>query len=746
MRAVSTSAGARKRSEVAIVVGLFLLALTLQLAILTNSTVYMDEGFVLHTAAEINRGKVLYRDIIIPAPGPGAFHLLAWIFRLGGTSFGAARLTSAVMSSAMPVLLYVLARGASSRWAALLVGLAFPAYRIWAFPHWAFFHYATCAAFFVTLAYTLVLAALRRPRPILVALAGAAGGVAFLCKQDIGATSALGLAIAVYLLFGREHRRAAIAALATGAVAAVVPVVCFYAAEGALASLVEQTIRMPLRGAAEFEYLELPGLLPLFHQDPSFREHIGQYIPGLVHALYWDRITQSALYRDTALFDAGLKLAYYLPFALLGMSAVLVGASWLPRSARSTAGARRRAATLQVILAATALAAFSPPRDWIHLLVLSYPCLLLAGWLLDRTTATLGSRARRWALWTATAGVIAALIVTVKLTHDLRCHYDTGVATPAGMVFLTRSDAPVLRDMLGHIAATTSPADPVDVLPYYPAIQFLARRTTAMRSYIFWPVRPHGNTDQHFIDELEASRPPTIIYSVSQFAYLGPFRKNFPDLFAYLVDHYEIIRTFTPREAWGPVFCALRPTGRRAPPLVDLASRLDEATVSVLGPEGRRTLAGPERAGVVGRALWPFRHVVYARPTHRGATVITFRLEMSTRAHLHFAYGLNPDRWVSFTPAAVTFTVKAAVTGGEDQTVFSATVDPQRQPADREWREADIDLTQFSGKEVHLSLHTATDGPAGEDADLAGWAEPRLVGEDHPVRDVPHDGSGPHPL
>jgi hypothetical protein len=94
---------------------------------------------------------------------------------------------------------------------------------------------------------------------------------------------------------------------------------------------------------------------------------------------------------------------------------------------------------------------------------------------------------------------------------------------------------------------------------------------------------------------------------------------------------------------------------------------------------------------------------------------------------LRFGYGLNPDDWVSFTPAAVTFAVAAAPVGGTERTLFSATVDPQRHPAEREWREADIDLGAFAGMEIALLFSTATDGPAGERPDLAGWAEPRVV-------------------
>jgi hypothetical protein len=119
--------------------------------------------------------------------------------------------------------------------------------------------------------------------------------------------------------------------------------------------------------------------------------------------------------------------------------------------------------------------------------------------------------------------------------------------------------------------------------------------------------------------------------------------------------------------------------------------------------------------------------VLYERPTRGGATSVAFRLAVPPGAHLRFGYGLDPDQWVTFTPAAVTFTVTAATAGSEPQRLFGATVDAQRRPAERAWREADVDLTAFGGTEVVLTLLTTTDGPAGERADLAGWAEPGLV-------------------
>ena len=103
------------RRDAALSLALFALALALQLPIALRWVSYADEGRVLQAAAEIDRGKVLYRDVIMPDPGPGVFYLLAGLLRATGPSLTAARLAIAALSSAMPGLLYLIARGAMPR-------------------------------------------------------------------------------------------------------------------------------------------------------------------------------------------------------------------------------------------------------------------------------------------------------------------------------------------------------------------------------------------------------------------------------------------------------------------------------------------------------------------------------------------------------------------------------------------------------------------------------------------------------
>jgi hypothetical protein len=695
----------------------------LQLPVLAAGPVWVDEGFVLQTAAEIARGKVLFRDVISPLPGPFAFYLLAGVFELTGPSFGASRVLMAAMSSAVAGLVYLLARGATGRAAAFLAGAAFLACRTWAYPHWLMYHYATCAGLLAAAAWALAAAALARGRGGFALLAGVATGAALLAKQDVGGVTLVGLAVAA-LVLGGPRRLALAAAGAVGAALVVVPALLALAYAGALADFWDQAVMTAFRGFAQFPYIGRPSPWPLFAQDPFLRSRLGEYSPGVAHALYWDAFTSSRLFRDTALYDAALKVVFWAPVVALAAAALGVAASWR-RPVAPPAAARRRHATLLVLYAATTQAAFNPPRDWLHLLVLYHPTLLLGALLADAAARRLRPGLRRAWIALLGAAVLAMLAVAVRVTRDFGRHYGTPVATAAGTVRVSAADAPMLRDLLAYVAARTGPADPLPVIPYYPLVSFLADRTAGMRSFIFWPVRAAGDSDARLIEDVRRSRPDVVVYSPSQYGHLGRFGENFPALFRHLVERYDLVRTFSAASPWGIVFTALAPEPPRGAPRVDLAARLDEATVH--GPGGGAALAGERRAAVAGRALWPFRRVVYQRPGLGAPTAIAFRLQPPAGAELRFGWGFNPDAWVTFAPAAVDLAVGVAAAGAPERLAFAETVDAQRRPEERRWREAAIALGDAAGAEVVVTFYARTDAPAGERSDLVGWAEPRIV-------------------
>ena len=717
------------RRDAALALALSALALALQLPIALRWVNYTDEGRVLQAAAEIDRGKVLYRDVIMPDPGPGVFYLLAGLLRATGPSLTAARLAIAALSSAMAGLLYLIARGAMPRWPALLAGLGFVPLRMLAFPVWHGFHYASCGAFLVTLAFALLLVGLRRARPGLVAVAGAVGGLGFVTRQDLGAASLLALLIATALVAERPARRASVVGLAVGAGLVVLGVVTFFTAQDALGPLVQQTVLTPLagrsRGVGAWSYQQMPALRPFLAQDPVLRASLLWYAPSIVGTLYWDALVGSRVFQQTGLVDAAVKSAFVLPAALVVLGALATAAGWLRQPATAEAARRRRGALLVVLLGAAALAAFNPPHDWYHLAAIAFPVPLLAALVIDR----MPGRTRRPALVLATACALAALAVTVRVHRDLRRQYDTPVRTHAGTVWLAAADARPLADLLAYVDAQLRPEDPLPVFPYFPIVQFLAARPAGTSTFFIWPERPPDDTDERLVAELEAARPRLVVYSPTQpETLLRHLRDNAPGLFAYLVDHYRIVRSFVPDRP-GVVFTALAPHTPE-PALFDLAALLDQAAVRVARDGTSREVTGNERAAIAGVDLWPFRRVIYARPTFGGTTTLAFPLRLPAGSHLRFGYGINLDRWSSPPAAAITFRVSVVTGDGTERELWRATVDPGRRPPERDWQEEDLDLAGLGSRDVTLLLATSTDARAGEVRDLAAWAEPRVVRPD----------------
>src|SRR6266480_4765410 len=89
-----------RRREALLTASVGLAAVAIQLPIFDRWLALLDEGYLLELADEVNRGKLLYRDVYVDAPLPGAFYAMAAWFRVAGTSIWSARLLAvAVLAS-----------------------------------------------------------------------------------------------------------------------------------------------------------------------------------------------------------------------------------------------------------------------------------------------------------------------------------------------------------------------------------------------------------------------------------------------------------------------------------------------------------------------------------------------------------------------------------------------------------------------------------------------------------------------
>jgi hypothetical protein len=305
----------------------------------------------------------------------------------------------------------------------------------------------------------------------------------------------------------------------------------------------------------------------------------------------------------------------------------------------------------------------------------------------------------------ARAGLALAIVLltaaSLDLVGTLRRTITWPLASARAGVRVDVHNGPLVDDVLAWIAANAPPGEPVSVYPMQPMISFLAGREVAANFQVIWPVQG-ADRDRKIIADLERRRPHAIVYSLVGWEHLGSFRDNAPALWRYLVEHYELARTFA-RERWGPMFSGLirRETPATGWPLLDAFA------------------ASPELV----RTQWPFAEVVAARigtPAARHPAAVRLHVP-EAGGTLAFRFGINPDRWL--WAAGGPFTFEITVDG---RTEFRATLDPAGRLEDRRWMDGRIDLRAWAGRDVTVALAVTSPLPPPGVPDTAGWSEIRV--------------------
>ena len=499
-----------------------------------------------------------------------------------------------------------------------------------------------------------------------------------------------------------------------GGAAVVLPYLGRFAWNGALGDMIQQTVVFPFSVMSSFSYPRLPELWPLFGQDAALRTEIGNYFPSILATLWWNDcpgcwatgLGRGALYRHTAFWDVTLKLIFWAPVLATAIAAVV----WIPAALRERRrggiGDEARGRILVLALAIGFLLAFNPPRDWVHLMMIYPPSLVVAAALAHQAVQSL-PRTAAFAVRTLLVGAVGALLlVTIALMADLRRRVDHWIAAPRGQVYADRLNGPLIDEVLAWVDREVPPGMPLPVYPTQPALTFLAGRTTVAGYYVIWPMQA-PDRDGRILAELERRGVDHILFSVSQWHHLRSFQENAGELFAALVDGWKIDAVFT-REPNGPILLALGRRGPGAPatPLREVAS----------GADLRWT-------------RWPFSDVLthpVGTPGEPGPLRIDVRVPRD-RPVLETAIGMNPDRWLGAPTGPLTFRATLERPGGGTETLLERTIDPRSDVSARRWLPVTIDLGRYAGATVTLELSVQASGAREEAVDLAGWAEPRFV-------------------
>jgi hypothetical protein len=150
----------------------------------------VDEGYFLDLGQRVLNGALPYRDFTTYYT-PGIFYLFAAAFKLFGTNLLVIRYLMAVLRGLCALLLYALTRRVAPwplAWLPFVLIFLFDAWPIETEPHPSWPSLVACL-------FTMecVVRHLRTRRLYWLALAGAAAGLAYYFKQNIGAFTAIGL-------------------------------------------------------------------------------------------------------------------------------------------------------------------------------------------------------------------------------------------------------------------------------------------------------------------------------------------------------------------------------------------------------------------------------------------------------------------------------------------------------------------------------------------------------------------------
>lgn len=718
--------------------------LSYQLPVFDRWFSYMDEGHILLYADIIAQGGELYRDATV-YPLPGAFYLLAALFRIFEPSIWLGRVVVVIEFAVLAGLAFRLMLAMTSwRLALWSLPLLF-LYRVWAFPHWHMYSYSSTSLLLIVVALVLLLRYASGRSLLALGLAGLASGLAVLCKQDYGAAGGVALTILLGVTLATTPARStggagrAIAVFFAPALAVGAATALHFLRQGLLGEMLRQTVLGHLRGIGSFEYSTLPSLLPVFSQDPALRDGLAAlvYAPSIMFTVDWGPWQQSWLYRETVLWEIALKLFFFGPYLLAA-----AGAARLWRHRGEAGDARRRDSYLHEVgvfgLGALLLLSFNlnRPQDFAHLGILYFPWLLLGPvyvrGLCDRLRA-LRPIAARLAAAVVLLPLVALLAYSTALLWQLRERHDTPLAAPRGGILVVDHEARMLNGLVAYVQAETRPREAIAVLPYFPILPFLAdRRGPHRASYIIWPVPDIAHRDRVVAQAMEDQQTRVVIYSFTQFLQLKMMDEYAPRLFRYLVDHFEIARVFSEDYA-GYMLAALRREPRPQRGWSLLGSDRPQPEIRIEGPEQKpHVLQGKERQAYYALEPWPFRDVAVLRPSSGGGrSVLRIELEVPAAASLETAVGTHPRMWFDYPGSWVEFEIEV-LAGGRRERVFAKRLDPHRVLGDRGWRDVRIPLGAYAGQRVALELSTRCERPRAESRWMAGFGLPRLVSDADP--------------
>ncbi len=447
-----------------------------------------DEGFLLLEAVDMLQGKILYRDIEMFI-APGIWFLVAGLFQLVEPSVLASRIVAAVSYFALAALIFRIVwtqvGGRSGiRYGAVCLAL-YAALTVWSFPHWTWAWYSPWSILFALLAMQCLLRWRQDRRALWLFTAGVCVGVTALFKQNYGffALASCGLGIFFLRLEAGERggtllRETLVDGLrvGTGVAVAILPLLVYFGAHGALYSIYDRFFLYPLEftTAANIPYLPATAIFD--------------------HALFADRVTSTNYLAQLALSTPTNVAGLPGPVTIHTLHGVLYWAPPVVMLAGVILGLRRDENGLRFdgpLLLSTAFSGFVflgvfPRADFTHLVTVYQPLLITGALVWHRAATRLPEPKPIWAWVPVAAGLgVASLYALsagawlVYLTQSMT----ERLPQPRGGVLVHKITAVGVNQLVEVVRAHTAEGEPFFGIPDLAMINFLAERPVPGSQY-----------------------------------------------------------------------------------------------------------------------------------------------------------------------------------------------------------------------------------------------------------------------
>ncbi len=427
-----------------------------------------DEGTLLYGAVRVSSGQVPFRDFF-EVMGPGSFYWLAAFFKLFGKNFLATRISLALTSFCIALLMYLLMRRLKTGYYAMPAVLLIAAL----FGHcWPEISHHTDSTLFALLSFAALVCWIETNRPWLLCLAGALTGMTTLFLQPKGVLLFISFLLLVALLRGKARLLSSLSWLTGGYVSVLVTVLLLYWRTGALPDLIYANVVWPLGNYSGVNAV-------------PYGQGLGKY---------WALLKEGLDPVCPLMIGAGVADLLTVPYLLIAsLPAILIAFALFYR---------RRAfdrITLPYWAAGTALWLSELHRkDMVHLIYGSPLLIILLLYFLARER----HRLARGALQLICIASFALGGFNLLLTH----YASTKLVTQRGS-FYTFGPDPVLDFLNAHVKS----GEDIFVYPYHPIYYFLSGAENPTRFSI---LLYHMNTDDQFHEAVRSLQEKGVQYVI----------------------------------------------------------------------------------------------------------------------------------------------------------------------------------------------------------------------------------------